>query len=92
MWKAKETSSISSHQDAVFLYKIAIDSGPCATLLSSNLSALSAKFGNLNEVKEMTFLFSCVSVTPQDYYNFGTNQISAQSSTVFIHYQEWFMP
>ena len=32
----------------------------------------------------MTFVFSCVSVTPQDYYNFGTNQISAQSSTVFI--------
>lgn len=43
-----------------FPYKIAIDNGPCATLLSSNLSALSAKFGDLNELKEMTpFVFSC---------------------------------
>jgi len=59
LWKAKETLSSSSHQDAVFLYKIVIDKGTCATLLSSNLSALSAKFCDLKEVKKMTFVFPC---------------------------------
>lgn len=65
----------------------------CSTLLSSTLSALLAKFGDLNELKKMTFVFPCEphavlrNVTHQDYNFREASQISAQSSRN-LHCQE----